>query len=330
MIGLRPCPLSLSLYCELITDSIWAYQRDNYGYKNLRSFPLLVSFHGLPYIDVRVDFNSFIPRDVSDDLAGRLVNYYIHRLLSEPHLHDKVEFEIIYSCYTLDLPNRVSRLAEDGFSSEDLAELSSALRRLTNRIMHGDTALWRRDRAKIDLLARRLPIVWNAEIDKISRIYWLIEDCKRYGTLPFAGLARAGFIAVQMLQSLVEVGVLTAEERTTFMASVDAIGSRIGRDFAQLTRADFLARYGHLRPGTYDILSPRYDEAPDLYFDWSGPRPMAASAPRFALSIEQLRHIEQLLKEHGLDIDVLSLIEFIRGRHRGSRIREVCFHAKPE
>jgi adenylylsulfate kinase-like enzyme len=44
IIGLRPGPLSLSLYRELITDSIWAYQRDNYGYQNLRSFPLLVSF----------------------------------------------------------------------------------------------------------------------------------------------------------------------------------------------------------------------------------------------------------------------------------------------
>jgi hypothetical protein len=63
IIGVRPWPLSLSLYCELITDAIWAYQRDNYGYKNLRSFPLLVSFHGLPYIDVRVSFNSFVPRD---------------------------------------------------------------------------------------------------------------------------------------------------------------------------------------------------------------------------------------------------------------------------
>ncbi|MGP8228397.1 MAG: adenylyl-sulfate kinase, partial [Steroidobacteraceae bacterium] len=269
IIGVRPWPLSLSLYRELITDAIWAYQRDNYGYQNLRSFPLLVSFHGLPYIDVRVSFNSFIPRDVPDDLAGRLVNYYIDRLLSEPHLHDKVEFEIIFSCYTLDLPKRMGRLAERGFSPEDLAELSGALRRLTNRIIYGETALWRRDRAKIDLLARRLPTICNAEIDKIGRIYWLIEDCKRYGTLPFAGLARAGFIAVQLLQSFVEVGVLNTEERATFMASVDTVGSRIGQDFAQLPKADFLARYGHLRPGTYDILSPRYDEAPDLYFDWS-------------------------------------------------------------
>ena len=325
IIGVRPWPLSLSLYRELITDAIWAYQRDNYGYQNLRSFPLLVSFHGLPYIDVRVSFNSFIPRDVPDDLAGRLVNYYIDRLLSEPHLHDKVEFEIIFSCYTLDLPKRMSRLAEHGFSPEDLAELSGALRRLTNRIMHGETALWRRDRAKIDLLARRLPTICNAEIDKISRIYWLIEDCKRYGTLPFAGLARAGFIAVQLLQSFVEVGVLNAEESATFMASVDTVGSRIGQDFAQLPKADFLARYGHLRPGTYDILSPRYDEAPDLYFDWSSARPTASAPPRFALSIEQLRRIEQLLKEHELDIDVLSLIEFIKAGIEGREYAKFVF-----
>jgi adenylylsulfate kinase-like enzyme/phosphohistidine swiveling domain-containing protein len=325
MIGLRPWPLSLSLYRELITDAIWAYQRDNYGYKNLRSFPLLVSFHGLPYIDVRVDFNSFIPRDVSDDLAGRLVNYYIDRLLTEPHLHDKVEFEIIFSCYTLDLPKRMTRLTENGFSQEDLAELSSALRRLTNRIMYGETALWRRDREKIDLLAQRMPIIWEAGIDKISRIYWLLEDCKRYGTLPFAGLARAGFIAVQMLQSLVEVGVLTQEEKATFMASVDAIGSHIGRDFAELSKAEFLERYGHLRPGTYDILSPRYDEAPALYFDWSGARRTAAPPPRFALSIEQLRQIEKLLKEHELDIDAMSLLEFIKAGIEGREHAKFVF-----
>jgi len=253
------------------------------------------------------------------------VNYYIDRLLAEPHLHDKVEFEIIFSCYTLDLPKRMARLAENGFSQEDLTELSSALRRLTNRIMYGETALWRHDREKIDLLVQRMPLIWEAGIDKISRIYWLLEDCKRYGTLPFAGLARAGFIAVQMLQSLVDVGVLTLEEKATFMASVDAIGSRIGRDFAELSKAEFLARYGHLRPGTYDILSPRYDEAPDLYFDWAAPRRPASPPPRFALSIEQLRHIERLLKQHELDIDAISLMEFIKAGIEGREYAKFVF-----
>jgi phosphohistidine swiveling domain-containing protein len=325
IIGLRPWPLSLSLYRELITDAIWAYQRDNYGYKNLRSFPLLVSFHGLPYIDVRVSFNSFIPRDVSDDLAGRLVNYYIDRLLAEPHLHDKVEFEIIFSCYTLDLPQRISRLSEAGFSRSDIEDLSGALRRLTNRIIHGESALWRRDRAKVDLLAQRLPTIVGAKIDKISRIYWLIEDCKRYGTLPFAGLARAGFIAMQLLQSFVAAGVLSPEEHATFMTGVDTVGSRIGYDFSHLTKSEFLTRYGHLRPGTYDILSPRYDEAPDLYFDWSVTRTSTAASPRFALSIEQLRRIEQLIKQHELEIDVLSLMEFIKAGIEGREYAKFIF-----
>jgi phosphohistidine swiveling domain-containing protein len=219
----------------------------------------------------------------------------------------------------------MGRLAGHGFSQEDLGELSRALRLLTNRIMHGEAALWRRDHAKIDLLAQRFPAICNAQIDKISRIYWLIEDCKRYGTLPFAGLARAGFIAVQMLQSFIEVGVFNAEEGAAFMASVDTVGSRIGRDFAQLPKADFLARYGHLRPGTYDILSPRYDEAPDLYFDWSSARPEAPAPPRFALSIEQLRRIERLLKEHELEIDVLSLIEFIKAGIEGREYAKFVF-----
>ncbi len=325
IVGLRPRPLSLALYRELITDAIWAYQRDNYGYQNLRSFPLLVSFHGLPYIDVRVSFNSFIPRDLPDELASRLANYYIDRLLAEPHLHDKVEFEIIFSCYTLDLPERIGILTEHGFSPDDLAELSRALRRLTQRIIHGETALWRQDRTKIDVLAERLGRIDTAELDKISRIYWLIEDCKRYGTLPFAGLARAGFIAIQLLQSFVSVGVLTAQEAATFMASVDSITSRMGRDFAQRSKTDFLARYGHLRPGTYDILSPRYDETPDFYFDWSSPRTAVSEPPRFELSSEQSRDIERRLKQHELEIDVPSLMEFIKAGIEGREYAKFVF-----
>ena len=54
IVGIRPKPLALSLYRELITDTIWAYQRHNYGYRNLRSFPLMPHFFGLPYIDVRL------------------------------------------------------------------------------------------------------------------------------------------------------------------------------------------------------------------------------------------------------------------------------------
>ena len=324
IVGLKPRPLALSLYRELITDSIWAYQRDNYGYKNLRSFPLLVSFHGLPYIDVRVSFNSFIPGDTKPELAERLVNYYIERLLAQPTLHDKVEFEIIFSCYTLDLPERLQALTKHGFSEDDIADITTLLRNLTNKIIN-QNGLWHRDREKVDRLVERLPTIRDASIDKISRVYWLLEDCKRYGTLPFAGLARAGFIATQFLNSLVATGVLDRAGHAAFMSDLETVGSQIGRDFAHLTKDDFLARYGHLRPGTYDILSPRYDEAPDLYFDWSTRRQHQANGSRFLLSVSQLRLIERLLKEHGIEHDILSLIHFIKGGIEGREYAKFVF-----
>jgi len=325
IIGLKPRPLAFSLYRELITDSIWAYQRDNYGYKNLRSFPLLMSFHGLPYIDVRVSFNSFIPRDMKPDLAERLVNYYVERLLAQPTLHDKVEFEIIFSCYTLDLPERLLALTKSDFSQHDIAEITGLLRNLTNKIINNENGLWRHDRERVDQLVERLPKIRDASIYKISRVYWLLEDCKRYGTLPFAGLARAGFIATQFLSSMVATGVLDSSGHAAFMSDLETVGSQIGRDYLRLSKDEFLSRYGHLRPGTYDILSPRYDEAPDLYFDWSARRQQHPIPSSFVLSVKQLRLIERLLKEHGIEHDILSLIDFIKGGIEGREYAKFVF-----
>lgn len=313
IIGIRPRPLALSLYRELVTDMIWAYQRNNYGYRNLRSFPLMVHFHGLPYIDVRVSFNSFIPRDIDGALADKLVNYYINRLQAAPSLHDKVEFEIVFSCYTLDLPQRLAALRDEGFSAAECDRLAESLRNLTNGIVDNETGLWRTDREKLDVLVARRHEILAADTDAITRIYWLLEDCRRYGTLPFAGLARAGFIAVQLLRSLVSVGALGQSEYDAFMGGLTTVSGQLTQDLAQLDRSTFLARYGHLRPGTYDILSPRYDEAPDLYFDWNR-RPEAPhrnGAP-FALRLEQLREISSLLRLHKLSHDVVGLFDFLQ------------------
>jgi len=324
IIGIRPKPLALSLYRDLVTDSIWAYQRHNYGYRNLRSFPLMPHFFGLPYIDVRLSFNSFIPADLDEGLAGRLVDYYIERLLAEPTLHDKVEFEIVFSCYTLDLSQRLERLASAGFLQHELDAISTSLRKLTNRIVHPKDGLWRADAHKLETLNARREELLNSGADPLERIYWLLEDAKRYGTLPFAGLARAGFVAVQMLKSLVTVGVFAQADYDCFMAGVSTVSGQLARDRATLDKATFLARYGHLRPGTYDILSPRYDEAPELYFDWTQ-RPAAPDPVQpFSLTLPQMRAIVKQLEDHGLQPDSVGLLDFMQA---GIELRELAkFH----
>jgi glutamine kinase len=321
IIGIRPKPLALSLYRELVTDSIWAYQRHNYGYRNLRSFPLMPHFFGLPYIDVRLSFNSFIPADLDESIANRLVDHYIDRLLLEPTLHDKVEFEIVFSCYTLDLPQRLERLAEAGFSQDDRHVITSSLRRLTNRIVHPKEGLWRDDAARIDILNSRREELVSSNADPLERIYWLLEDAKRYGTLPFAGLARAGFVAVQMLKSLVAVGVFSQSDYDTFIGSVSTVSGQLARDRVNLDKASFLSRYGHLRPGTYDILSHRYDEAPEIYFDWSQRPSAPETAKPFSMTLPQLRDMAKLLSEHGLQIDPVGLCDFMQA---GIELRELA------
>lgn len=329
IIGIRPKPLALSLYRELVTDNIWAYQRHNYGYRNLRSFPLMPNFFGLPYIDVRLSFNSFIPASLNEVIAGRLVDYYIQRLVAEPMLHDKVEFEIVFSCYTLDLPERLKILQKFSFSQNEQNAIADALRTLTNRIIRPKNALWQADADKLKILNDRREKLFASGVDNLEKIYWLLEDGKRYGTLPFAGLARAGFIAVQMLKSLVAVGILSHDDYDAFMNSVSTVSGQLSRDRKNLDKTTFLSKYGHLRPGTYDILSPRYDEAPDLYFNFAeknqqnlveNTENVEKSNKIFSLTLPQMKQIGELLESHGLQCDVVSLLDFMQS---GIQLREL-------
>lgn len=326
IIGLRPRPLALSLYKELITDNIWAYQRDNYGYRNLRSFPLLVSFYGIPFVDVRVDFNSFIPADINDALASKLVDYYLERLAKIPSYHDKVEFEIVYSCYVFDMNEKLLQLCNEGFTKKECEVISRSLRNLTNNVIHYNKGLWRKDIEKISILEHKFTQITESNLDNVSKIYWLLEDCKRYGTLPFSGLARAAFIAVQLLKSLVKLTILSKEDYEVFMLSLNTVSSQMNSDFRKLSRKEFLKKYGHLRPGTYDILSPRYDEDPGRYFDWVKKKfEKTERIPSFKLSVTQKKQISYLLKEHNLECTLDEFFGFIRSAIEGREYAKFVF-----
>lgn len=313
IIGIKPTPLAVSLYREVITNSIWAYQRDNYGYRNLRSFPLLVELEGMPYIDVRVSFNSFIPASLNEKIAQKLANYYLQKLANNPALHDKVEFEIVFSCFTFNASDKISALEEQGFSHNEVFQIKKSLLDLTNKIISPETGLWKDDLKKIEILKTRHIEIIKGDLDDYAKLYWLIEDCKRYGTLPFAGLARAAFIAVELLKSMVKKNLLTQDEYDCFLVSLNTISSSISKDFCKLSKKSFLEKYGHLRPGTYDILSKRYDEDADSYFDWSCRTRHNERSLKFELSKEKLDKIQEALDENGFKIEVRDLLDFCKG-----------------
>ena len=314
IIGIKPKRLAFSLYKELITDETWAYQRDNYGYRNLRSHPLLVSFIGAPYIDVRVSFNSFIPKSLDKGISKKLVNYYLNELANNTNHHDKVEFEILYSCYYFGIEAKLQRLKNYGFDDKELGSIKSSLLDLTNNIINTKNGLYKKDLEKSELLNDKFNDIVNSNLSLIDKIYWLIKDVKRYGTLPFAGVARAGFISIQILKSFVDEQILSEEEYDLFLSSLTTVTKQLSLDINTLPKKDFLKIYGHLRPGTYDILSSRYDEEYDAYFgsDKKNSKDQVENVEKFIFSKSQQDKVENLIKQNKLNTTYDDLILFIK------------------
>lgn len=333
ILGVRPQKLAISLYKELVTDDIWAHQRNDYGYRDLTMHPLMVSFCGIPYIDVRVTFNSFIPKSLHPHIADKLVNYYIESLKHYPSYHDKIEFEIVFSCYYMGLARDLRRLLKHGFNENELKRIEFSLLELTNAIIHPERGLYKQDIEKAQVLPRKYQEIMKSDISLIDKIYWLLEECKKYGTLPFAGVARAGFIAVQFLRSFVKSGLIGQGEYDAFMKSLNTVSKRLSRDRGrllkgELSREDFLAVYGHIRPGTYNILSPRYDDAFDYYFgglahESSGAAP--AAEPEFCFSPGQMSRIQLELEQNGLTVTAAELLQFIREAIEGREAVKFIF-----
>jgi len=226
IIGTKPRPLAYSLYKRLITDEAWAQQRAEYGYRDVRPCPLLVDFVGHPYIDVRASFNSFVPADLSQATATKLVNYYLERLRRHPEFHDKVEFDILFTFLPLDHASQLSRLSDAGFREDEVAELAASLRKIT-AAAPGRIA---QDMAEIERMTPRYEALQDCELPGLGRAYRLLEDVRCIGAPAFSHLARAGFIAVGLLHSLLREKLIDRADFDDFMKSVETVSTRIQRD----------------------------------------------------------------------------------------------------
>ena len=97
------------------------------------------------------------------------------------------------------------------------------------------------------------------------------------------------------------------------MESVSTVSSEMIFDQKTMNKHSFLKKYGHLRPGTYDILSKRYDASPDLYFTWDKASEEALPPTKhFSLSKSQKKVINDKLKLNSINTNADALLMFIR------------------
>mgnify|MGYP001183875726 CR=1 FL=1 len=266
MIGDKPSPLAISMYKELITNFVWSKQRHEYGYKNCNSNVLMFDFLGSPYIDLRTDLNSFLPLKLDKNISKKAVNFYIKKIREKKHLHDKIEFEVIETCYTPDTNKKLRKF----LNKSDSLEYSNLLKNITNNIIKNN--LLEKDISKIQLFEIELNRIKVSNYASIEKIYKYISLIKDYGSLPFAGIARCAFISKKIIDYLLNKNLLSRHDYTNFFKTLNTINNKLSHDLNLLkkniiSKKTFLKEYGHIRPSMYDINSKNYKEAFKYYFD---------------------------------------------------------------
>jgi len=298
IIGTRPKPLAFSLYRYLITNDVWAQQRFEFGYRDIRPCPLILSFSGQPYVDVRASLNSFIPAELSDDIAKRLANAYVSIFSDNPQYHDKIEFDVAFTIWTPEFyKHAYARLGSYGVTSDDIYQLESALKNITRNALKS----LKKPLNSIYQLKKRRQSIELSNVSVQDKILLLLDDCKRFGTLAFAHAARSGFVATILLKSFVDFGILTEERKLEFMRNITTVAGEFEKDKQQfslgkLSLEDLIGLYGHLRPGTYDIGNQAYWENPERYFEMKNTE-VLLSPPKFAFSKLESESVKKILVE---------------------------------
>jgi phosphohistidine swiveling domain-containing protein len=150
----------------------------------------------------------------------------------------------------------------------------------------------------------------------VDKIFSLLSDCKRYGTLAFSHAARAGFVATTLLNSFVSSGVLADERRLKFLKSFNTVAGDFEKDKAsyarsEITLTEITKKYGHLRPGTYEITAKGYWEEPIKCFSNHSITSHDCNE-EFTFTAKELAGMGDMLNELGSDISPMDLTEYIK------------------
>jgi len=307
IIGTKPKPLALSLYQELITDHTWSLNRKDYGFRDLTSNHLMTSFFGMPYIDVRVDFNSWIYSNLDKNLANKLVKYYLKQFKKHPQLHDKAEFEILFTCLTPSTNKKLKKLQKFNFKISEINEIKKSLKIINEKAF----VQYSKNINEIEKLKSKQDEVMKSNMYYIDKIYWLVEDCKRFGTYSFAGLARCAFIATDILNAFVEEKIFSQNEKEKLLKNIETVASLIQVDSYKLTKNDFIKKHGHIRPNTYEITSKNYKDGYNLYFK-KNKISKNYKLKKFKLQKHQISKISKFIKINNLKINYKQLMLFIQ------------------
>jgi len=298
LIGSHPRPLALSLFQALIARGTWWQARERLGYAPAPQLDvdLLHPLAGRPWVDLRRSANSLIPAGVPGRIVARLVDLWLARLRSQPHLHDKVEFKLFRTV-------------------RDFLPLSEVQAQYGEGLDHCEVAVWEDHLGKLGrgLLntTANYPLALHVAQIKVAlrtplqgRPWPALLQHSRNTALAFAVLARIAFVAQSLLRSAVDRGAL-GDQRATALKIAARSTPLTGVD--ETSTHCWSTLHGGMRAGSFDITQPTWAEQSHLL------RISEAVAPaQFVLHDVEARGLMQLLAESGYLVSPTQWVQFVQ------------------
>lgn len=279
LVGGHPRHLALTLFHYTVTSEAWRTARAQLGYYDPPDTQLLSSVAGHPFIDVRASLNSLLPASLPAEVREHVVDEALDHLEANPHLHDKIEFDVAPTAYTPAFRTWEARYAGSALGSDGIALLRASLLTQTEALIRGNFRTLGELTAELHAMdvARERILRAHPDAAELWIARYLIDDCRRRGAPAFGSMARLAFVANALLRSFVDVGAITPQRAEAYLRSLRTVASDLadavrGYQRGSVTLDELLGDFGHLRPGTFDVASKRYDEDPEAYFPASGGR----------------------------------------------------------
>ena len=315
IIGSNPRKLDYSLYDYLVMKDSWSKGRVLLGYNKSQNNSLMEEFSGRPYVNVKKSFNSLLPSTMNAKIQKKLINYYLKKLEENPHLHDKVEFEILFTCYDFTLKKRMKDLMNYEFTRTELKTINNQLIDFTNELIKKTPHILKQTDSFLKILEdkrKENKETINGYKSKLCNAESLLENCKIYGAVQFAAVARLAFIASILLKGLTEISNIKKHEIDKFMNSISTPVTEFQNDLYNLemkkiSKAEFLGKYGHLRPGTYDITIERYDRMPELLENLK----FLHIKKRLRAKKTYQKDLQNIIEKHGLLFKKINFFDFV-------------------
>ena len=269
LIGEYPRELSKSLFEYLITDINWSKSLQRIGYSKVNE-NLGYRFGNKFYINLENSFKGLLLNNIEEKIKKCLVESYKKKLIKNNSAHDKIEFEIVNSCWNFSLYNDLKSNLKKNFHKAIIDKTYKKIKihslKIINNISNEKSNFLKIEKAFIKKYEIKIKKFYKEKsfISKIKILDQLLSGTKSEISNVFCVSARYGFISLSIIKSAMREKIISPDEYNILTSNIETIASQFQRDVHlfksnKISKKIFLKKYSHMRPNMFDIESRNFD-----------------------------------------------------------------------